>query len=473
MAPNVKVDTSSNGTSFNEGLIEAQSYLSQLDNGKENVIILFSDGAPEHNQYEYDNGEARANAINTATEIKNSGITIYTVNVNKQANPDARPAAIGERIGDVFGMGSLLGVNEDYMNTVMQLISSNYKNAKASFKQNGTTNIDDYEKVASTYYRATTSNDWSDLFIDIADEYLVAETKKYARSVSKKDGVEVAYTLFAESATDIKIMTNKIAPNVKVDTSSSGTSFSEGLIEAQSYLSQLDNGKENVIILFSDGAPEHNQYEYDDGEARANAINTATEIKNSGITIYTVNVNKQANPDARPAAIGERIGDVFGMGSLLGVNEDYMNTVMQLISSNYKNAKASFKQNGTTNIDDYEKVASTYYRATTSNDWSNLFIDIAEEYMDNNSSSSSAEVTNNEKCYTKNGCDSDYGFCFDIKPTTTTTTTTTKIATKTTTKTTIKTTTTTTTKAPVTKKQKKTKTKKTKTKKSKTKKNKN
>jgi len=37
-------------------------------------------------------------------------------------------------------------------------------------------------------------------------------------------------------------------------------------------------GKEKVIVLFSDGAPEHNNKEYDDGDARANAIDTANKV---------------------------------------------------------------------------------------------------------------------------------------------------------------------------------------------------
>ncbi|ORX75553.1 hypothetical protein BCR32DRAFT_285072 [Anaeromyces robustus] len=228
------------------------------------------------------------------------------------------------------------------------------------------------------------------------------------------DGIEIAYTLFAESATDIQIMSNKIAPNIKVDMNSNGTTFGAGLIEAQSYLLQLNNGKENVIILFSDGAPEHDAYEYDDGEARANAINTATKVKDSGITIFTINVNKMADSEAIPAAVGDRIGDVYGMGQWFGVNEDYMNTVMQLISSNFKNAHATGQNNGCTYIDSYTQVASKYYRTTTSDDWSPLFIDIVDEYIIGNPSSSTGnkeEII--EKCYVSNGCESEFGFCYE------------------------------------------------------------
>jgi len=441
--PNIKVDTDSSYTNFGEGLIEAQNYLEQLNNGKEKVIVLFSDGAPEHNEKEYDDGVARANAINTANKVKDSGITIYTINVNELADAKNEPAEPGDRIGDVYGMGQWFGVNEDYINTVMHLISSNCKNVKTSGGFNGCTDIDDYEKVSSDYYLTSNDGNWSKLFSDVVEKYIIEESviiknkpnivlvidnsaSMRGESIQKLNSalkelvkqlpndLEIAYTLFSESATDIQILSNKIAPNIKVDTSSSYTNFRVGLIEAQSYLSQLNNGEDNIIILFSDGAPEHDDKEEDDGEARVNAINTANEIKDSGIIIYTINVNKLADASREAAKVGERIGDVKGMGPFLGVNEDYINTVMHLISSNYKDVKTSSNNNGCTNIDGYTKVSSNYYRTSSNNDWTSLFTEIIEEIVGNG-------TPENRKCYINNGCEPKYGFCYDPSSTTTVT----------------------------------------------------
>ena len=291
---------------------------------------------------------------------------------------------------------------------------------------------------------------------------------------SYPEDIEVPYLFFGDDCTNkVKQYASDEMITITKSSSSTGSNFVaafDKITEFYNKYGNRKNGKKNNILIITEGNPKKTSSDSSNGDAIAKAINAATTLKNNGINIYVANVNSAADEYASIASAGSTIAD-----------NDY-NTVMQLISSNYKSVSATTSGSNAV-VSSYTKSGSFYYRTPTGSDWTDLFDDLDARIVSGNGG-------NNGKCYIRSGCLSEFGICYGsgaaatttttttvktttttVKPTTTTvkTTTTTKKTTTTTVKptttTTVKPTTTTTKKTNTTKtkKTKTTKTKKTKT----------
>ena len=76
-----------------------------------------------------------------------------------------------------------------------------------------------------------------------------------------------------------------------------GTQADDGLDEANNVLDTIKRESKKVVVLFTDGEP--GDYGFTDPVA-SRAVNTAKDMKDDGVTIYTVGIFDGANPNADP-----------------------------------------------------------------------------------------------------------------------------------------------------------------------------
>lgn len=142
-------------TRADEGLKEAQTVLNRIsaDRNSQKVVVLFTDGEPTSgNSFE---GRVAATAVNTAKDMKDDNVTIYTVGIFEGADPSDTTQYNANR----------------YMNAV----SSNYPSATAQSQWYGDVRPDwDSlqwgDRASGDYYLAAeNANGLEEVFKDIAD----------------------------------------------------------------------------------------------------------------------------------------------------------------------------------------------------------------------------------------------------------------------------------------------------------------
>ncbi|OUM63495.1 carbohydrate-binding module family 18 protein [Piromyces sp. E2] len=215
------------------------------------------------------------------------------------------------------------------------------------------------------------------------------------------EDIEIPYVLFNDAATSYRSYTSENILTVRSVTST-GANFASGLQKAIEFFTRYGkkkNGKENVVVIYSAGNIVQTSSESSFGVGLANAIEKANTLKESGVKIYTLNVNDSAQAGSTIAVPGKSI------------SKRDINTVMELLSSDYTGVVV--KSNGI--IEDYTKSGSGYYRTPETNDYTALYTDILQ-----------ATVTGvkNTQCEASNGCEFGFGPCEGINVITTTTTTT-------------------------------------------------
>lgn len=135
---------------------------------------------------------------------------------------------------------------------------------------------------------------------------------------------------------------------------SGATSADYGMNRAAAALGDLstDDGREKIIIMFTDGEPNHGMGF--DGTVANNTISKAKDLKAKGVTIYTIGVLKNANPSADPTA-----------NSTSNVNK-----YLHAVSSNYPNATKY------TNLGTGDYTKGYYKSATNADELNNMFKEI-------------------------------------------------------------------------------------------------
>lgn len=119
-----------------------------------------------------------------------------------------------------------------------------------------------------------------------------------------------------------------------------------------------DNGRKKVVIMFTDGEPNH-QSGFDSDVAN-DAIEASKSIKNSGATVYTIGVFSGAN--GTPVTSWSGVSDT--------------NKYMHLVSSNYKNAQSMNTPGSAT----YPEGGKSYFlSAANASDVMNIFTQISQE----------------------------------------------------------------------------------------------
>ena len=145
---------SANGaTRADEGLKEAQTVLDKIpaNRNSQKVVVLFTDGEPTSgNRFE---GGVAATAVNTAKDMKDDNVTIYTVGIFKGASPS--------------------DTTQYNANKYMNAVSSNYPSATAQSRYNNWPDWDNLQfwgRASGDYYLAAdNASGLEEVFKDIAD----------------------------------------------------------------------------------------------------------------------------------------------------------------------------------------------------------------------------------------------------------------------------------------------------------------
>ena len=154
------------------------------DNGREKVVVMFTDGSPCSTGNTFDNLIANA-AISNSNTLKANGVTVYTVGVFAGAN------------GEITSVGSS---NE---NTYMHYVSSNYPEA-TSMTASGDQNTE--LNGMSYYLSATNSLQLLNIFQLISQQVGGATNSTLGTSTVVKDIIAPSFTVPA-NASDIKLYT--------------------------------------------------------------------------------------------------------------------------------------------------------------------------------------------------------------------------------------------------------------------------
>ena len=132
------------------------------------------------------------------------------------------------------------------------------------------------------------------------------------------------------------------------------TAADYGLEFAATALGDKVEGRQQVVLFFTDGEPTHGD-EFEDDVA-ANAVNKAKTMKGNGVTIYTIGVMQGADPS--------------------DIEED-INKYMNAVSSNYPSATASSRYGFSVTFGNGSN-AGYYKAASNAGDLNNIFQDISE-----------------------------------------------------------------------------------------------
>ena len=192
-------------------------------------------------------------------------------------------------------------------------------------------------------------------FIDtVAAESLNTDHKIGIISFASDEQIEQRLTSVNTDSETLKNSVNELRAN-------GGTHSDDGLSAAKNMLDGETRASKKVVILFTDGEPGNYGFT---GSVAAAAVNTAKELKDNHVTVYTIGVFEDANPS-----------DINGRFN------EYMNAV----SSNYPTATAQGHYGGYTWDDwDSRKLGSKaegnyYFAATNSDSLTNVFEGIAED----------------------------------------------------------------------------------------------
>ncbi|WP_317416077.1 VWA domain-containing protein [Thermophilibacter provencensis] len=140
--------------------------------------------------------------------------------------------------------------------------------------------------------------------------------------------VSFAYTAEVNKQIDYVTSANKTSFENAIDNLSANgsTAADYGLERAQSILnSNKRNDARQVVVFFTDGVPNHSGSSFDNVVA-SDAVNTAHDMKESGVTIYAVGVSSDANASL--------------------TDDDGFNEFLNGVSSNYPSAKAQGSNGG-------------------------------------------------------------------------------------------------------------------------------
>ena len=155
-------------TSADYGMNRAAAALGDLsaDDGRQKIIIMFTDGEPNHGNGFSDS--VAAATINKAQELKEKNVTIYTIGVLKGADPELDPT---------------LASTSD-INKYLHAVSSNYPDATAT--NNFTVTWGNTGSYTDGFYKtATTSSELNSIFQEIQNSVGSAKIDLGSQTVLK------------------------------------------------------------------------------------------------------------------------------------------------------------------------------------------------------------------------------------------------------------------------------------------------
>ena len=180
--------TAAGATAVDWGLEHAQSQLANTGSDRNKVVIVFTDGEPNHGSG-FDDDVAN-DALSTAKALKDTGTTVYTVCIAKGAAVNAGgnlPANSGDT---------------NKLNRFMHLLSSNYPNASGMDRigTGGSTGVLQEDGSYASYYLTTNNGDsLEEIFKKISDQ-IATPTLDLDETTQIKDIVTPYFTMPADAS---------------------------------------------------------------------------------------------------------------------------------------------------------------------------------------------------------------------------------------------------------------------------------
>lgn len=177
----------------------------------------------------------------------------------------------------------------------------------------------------------------------------------------KEDRYEYNYSQIVMNLMDASDKQKDLMDAVNNLKAGGATSADYGMQHAQTVLMNARSNATKVVVMFTDGEPNHNNGF--DKDVANDAISAAKELKASGATVYTVGCMNGAD--------ASRVDDISEL------NNTDVNKYMHLMSSNYKNATSMSNPGDATYPTDTSK--SYYLSANNSTELNNVFESISQQ----------------------------------------------------------------------------------------------
>lgn len=173
------------------------------------------------------------------------------------------------------------------------------------------------------------------------------------------------YTQIVKPLTSAKANSTELKNAVKELKAGGATAADYGMQHAQTIIKgAAADGKKKVVIMFTDGEPNHSNGFNDD--VASNTIKASNDMKVAGTTVYTIGVFSGAD--------GTPVSSWDGVDETNKTNKT--NKYMHLVSSNYKNAEDMDHPKDATYPDDNK---SYFLSAGSTDELSSIFQQISQE----------------------------------------------------------------------------------------------
>ena len=242
------------GTQSDDGLSAAEDMLNDVQHKSKKVVILFTDGEPGN--YGFD-GEVAAPAVNTAKELKDNQVTVYTIGVFEDADPsDTR--------GD--------------FNKYMNAVSSNYPTATAQDSRErpdwGSLTLGN-KAEGNYYFAATDSGSLTNVFEGIAEDVTTSTLAVYPDETAiLSDTLSEYFDFPANMQTSSDVMVSYVEAE----------SVNEGKITWEKNPSELPEGAE-IKVEVNDGTLTITGFDYYENAVTKNVVNGETTYSGGKLVV--------------------------------------------------------------------------------------------------------------------------------------------------------------------------------------------
>lgn len=176
-----------------------------------------------------------------------------------------------------------------------------------------------------------------------------------------RDGSGENYSQIVKKLTDARSGQTKLKEAVNTLSAGGSTAADYGMQHAQTVLKDARSDATKVVVMFTDGEPNHSNGF--NKKVANDAISAAKALKASGATVYTVGCMSGAD--------ASRVDDISALGNT------NVNKYMHLVSSNYKNATKMDDPGAATYPEN--KNESYYLTANTAAELENAFESISQQ----------------------------------------------------------------------------------------------
>lgn len=191
------------------------------------------------------------------------------------------------------------------------------------------------------------------------------KSDKGGNGTYREDGHTYNYTQIVKPLTSAKANSTKLKNAVSKLSAGGATAADYGMQHAQTIIKDAAaDGKKKVVIMFTDGEPNHSNGFNDD--VASDTIKASNDMKVAGTTVYTIGVFSGAD--------GTPVSSWDGVDETNKTNKT--NKYMHLVSSNYKNAKGMNDTGEAT----YPTDGKSYFlSAGSADELSSIFQQISQE----------------------------------------------------------------------------------------------